>query len=249
MTSVACDVPAASMFAPAVVILDETASGGGLLLLGPEPASLTEWDLLLSASGFNVTRVVRCLAQAMDEAVRAKISAATHIVPIHDIVAESIVPHVASTCDFIEAALQQSRSCFVHCSAGVSRSVSIVLAFLIVKKGMPLAAAYAHVRERRPCARPNYAFMEQLAQLELRGRGENEMLSSASSLSVDEYVFEGFLSRFKSLLGAAELRALFVAHKMPRNPALMQRYVFEYRAAREAAVAAVAEKDEVDVAK
>ena len=43
----------------------------------------------------------------------------------------------------------------VHCVLGVSRSTSLVLAYLMKYKNMSLKSAFEFVSSRRPCVRPN----------------------------------------------------------------------------------------------
>jgi protein-tyrosine phosphatase len=50
----------------------------------------------------------------------------------------------------------------VHCLAGVSRSVSLSIAFLIKHKGMAYKEAYALIKGRRKIIHPNDGFIEQL---------------------------------------------------------------------------------------
>jgi len=53
----------------------------------------------------------------------------------------------------------------VHCMAGISRSSTIVIAYLIVRRGWSFEKAYEHVRTARPTIRPNDGFMQQLKEL------------------------------------------------------------------------------------
>jgi len=57
----------------------------------------------------------------------------------------------------------------VHCVAGVSRSASVCLAYL-VKQYCSLLEAWRHLRTVRPWVRPNYAFMQQLVDWEAKVR-------------------------------------------------------------------------------
>lgn len=50
----------------------------------------------------------------------------------------------------------------VHCAAGISRSVCLVIAYLIKVHKMTPEAALAKVREKRPWAGPNQGFTQQL---------------------------------------------------------------------------------------
>jgi hypothetical protein len=54
----------------------------------------------------------------------------------------------------------------VHCLAGVSRSVSLVLAYLVKHCGMAYRQAYDLVKARRKIIHPNDGFIEQLKRFE-----------------------------------------------------------------------------------
>ncbi|KAL7056937.1 hypothetical protein AAHC03_019238 [Spirometra sp. Aus1] len=71
----------------------------------------------------------------------------------------------------------------VHCMAGISRSASLVLAYLIRHQNMSLADAYDLVRAVRPFIQPNAGFWRQLISYEETVRGSRSMriLSDATS--------------------------------------------------------------------
>ncbi|KAM5569281.1 dual specificity protein phosphatase 1-like [Rosa sericea] len=71
---------------------------------------------------------------------------------------------------------KRSGGVLVHCFVGKSRSVTIVLAYLMKKHGMSLSEALEHVRSRRPQASPNAGFMSQLQDFErsLHANEENK---------------------------------------------------------------------------
>ena len=54
----------------------------------------------------------------------------------------------------------------VHCSAGISRSPSLVVAYLMKSRGMPLKAALGQVVRARPQVSPNPGFLSQLKALD-----------------------------------------------------------------------------------
>jgi protein-tyrosine phosphatase len=51
---------------------------------------------------------------------------------------------------------------FVHCAAGMSRSATVVIAYLMWKKQMLLNEAINFVKKKRPIISPNLNFMRQL---------------------------------------------------------------------------------------
>jgi len=77
---------------------------------------------------------------------------------------------------FIEAALrtpakgEPANVVVVHCHSGVSRSTTLVMAFLMSRHGLGLQEALRVVRDARPCVRPNEGFERQLARHEMRLR-------------------------------------------------------------------------------
>ncbi|KPP67050.1 hypothetical protein Z043_114411 [Scleropages formosus] len=68
--------------------------------------------------------------------------------------------------EFIEEAHQSGRGVLVHCQAGVSRSATIVIAYLMKHTRMTMMDAYKYVRSRRPVVSPNLNFMGQLLEFE-----------------------------------------------------------------------------------
>jgi hypothetical protein len=67
--------------------------------------------------------------------------------------------------------VHEQRSVVVHCAMGVSRSASVVIAFLIRHRGMSLVDALALVRARRFVAYPNKGFLRSLRAFESQCRG------------------------------------------------------------------------------
>lgn len=58
----------------------------------------------------------------------------------------------------------------VHCMAGISRSATIVIAYLMKERGMNYADAYNYVKERRRIIHPNGGFKRQLREYELKSK-------------------------------------------------------------------------------
>ncbi|CAL8248645.1 unnamed protein product [Merluccius merluccius] len=68
----------------------------------------------------------------------------------------------------------------VHCNAGVSRSATLCIAYLMKHQDRTLREAHAWLRRCRPMARPNNGFWRQLIayEAELRGCASVRMISS-----------------------------------------------------------------------
>lgn len=69
------------------------------------------------------------------------------------------------TSEFIGLTLNTGGVVLVHCNAGVSRSASVIIAYLIMKKGMSFDEAFKLVKDKRPAIQPNSGFLEQLRKL------------------------------------------------------------------------------------
>jgi len=81
-------------------------------------------------------------------------------------------PHLEGACNFIGSALQGGSNVLVHCQQGVSRSSSVVIAYLIHNLGMSYDQAFALVKKRRPCIRPNTGFVSVLRAWEGKWRAQ-----------------------------------------------------------------------------
>lgn len=90
-----------------------------------------------------------------------------------DILDQSTVdirPHLEAACAHIDKTLKSGRSVLVHCQQGVSRSASIVIAYLIRNHGMTFDAAQAFVKHKRACIKPNSGFVKALQEWEASWR-------------------------------------------------------------------------------
>ncbi|CAN0395569.1 unnamed protein product, partial [Phaeothamnion confervicola] len=81
---------------------------------------------------------------------------------------QPLAPHRAAAVGFLRHVEALGGRALVHCVAGCSRSVSLVLMHLMEAHGMWLRDALAHVRLHRPVACPNEGFRFELAMLEVR---------------------------------------------------------------------------------
>ncbi|XP_053722261.1 dual specificity phosphatase 29-like [Synchiropus splendidus] len=75
-------------------------------------------------------------------------------------------PFFSGTTEFINDALKENGTVLVHCARGISRSATLVLAFLMIKEHLTLLEAVQTVRRHRNIL-PNAGFLEQLQELDL----------------------------------------------------------------------------------
>jgi hypothetical protein len=66
-----------------------------------------------------------------------------------------VCPSPPQAKEWIDAALASGGAVLVHCHEGKSRSVTLLLAYLMMSSGFTLAAALAHMRRLHPKASPN----------------------------------------------------------------------------------------------
>lgn len=94
------------------------------------------------------------------------IDSSTHLYfNVEDSPKQSLVDVFPRANRFLLECQQKNQRVLVHCSAGISRSSSIVIAFLMCHHNMTLKEAYTFVQHKRPVISPNLGFMRQLSQL------------------------------------------------------------------------------------
>ncbi|VDP50583.1 unnamed protein product, partial [Soboliphyme baturini] len=87
-------------------------------------------------------------------------------IPVMDSNSEKIISHFERAFHFLDKALKTGANVLVHCLAGVSRSPTFVIAYIMRERGLSVEEAYRFVKECRPCIAPNFNFLGQLMQYE-----------------------------------------------------------------------------------
>ncbi|RUS85366.1 hypothetical protein EGW08_006851 [Elysia chlorotica] len=90
---------------------------------------------------------------------------AFHGIPAMDVITFKLLPYLRPAAEFINKALADGGKVYVHCQQGVSRSATVVLAFLMLHRDMNLLDAVKLVRSKREIF-PNDGFLKQLCILQ-----------------------------------------------------------------------------------
>ena len=69
---------------------------------------------------------------------------------------------------FISQHINNKKVVFVHCAAGISRSASMVIAYLIYKRNISFEEAYTICKNGRPFISPNLRFVDELKKFAAR---------------------------------------------------------------------------------
>lgn len=81
---------------------------------------------------------------------------------LDDVPSQTLYHVLEKSFNFILEAIGKGGTVFVHCAAGISRSVSIVIYFIMKSKEVPFEKALEYVKNKRPIANPNQGFTLQL---------------------------------------------------------------------------------------
>jgi hypothetical protein len=93
-------------------------------------------------------------------------------IPVNDHPNVDISVYFENVCEYIskERRLDPNLKILVHCHAGISRSPTIVIAYLIYAENMTFTDAYNYIAKRRAFIRPNNGFVKQLKIFETKFR-------------------------------------------------------------------------------
>ena len=122
--------------------------------------------------------------------------------PIYDVPTENIGKHFDETANTIQLTKENGSNTLVHCALGISRSVTICLAYLVKYGKMTLRSAYFMLKEKRPIIRPNEGFWKQLIAFEtsISGKATVKMIYYPMGSTPDVYktLARSNVQRFKA---------------------------------------------------
>ncbi|KAI7748878.1 hypothetical protein M8C21_032799, partial [Ambrosia artemisiifolia] len=90
---------------------------------------------------------------------------------LQDNPSEDITSILYDVFDYFEDVREQNGRVFVHCCQGVSRSTSLVIAYIMWREGQSFETAFQRVKAARGVTNPNMGFASQLLQCQKRVHG------------------------------------------------------------------------------
>lgn len=113
-----------------------------------------------------ITHILNCVGFVCPEYFRADFVYRT--LWLQDSPSEDITSILYDVFDYFEDVREQGGRVFVHCCQGVSRSTSLVIAYLMWREGQSFDDAFQYVKAARGIADPNMGFACQLLQCQKR---------------------------------------------------------------------------------
>ena len=117
----------------------------------------------------NITRVL-IIGRQIEHFFESDSRFTYHQIPVNDETTENIRQYFEECFAFIEQRLDDNGetdgNLLVHCVAGMSRSPTIVVAYLMRKYSLPLTDALNFVKHKRSIVNPNPGFLRQLKKYE-----------------------------------------------------------------------------------
>ena len=142
---------------------------GGFLFLSSETSADNKGEM----SARSISAVVNCIARLRSDADRAYFAATVGhpVEAICDIDAEDdedyplLASHLAEFIVFVEQQRAAKRRVLVHCHAGINRSATLCIAYMMKQLRWPLSVAVQHSFLARPLILSNDGFLLQLIAL------------------------------------------------------------------------------------
>lgn len=87
-------------------------------------------------------------------------------IPASDSAQQNLKQYFEEAIEYIDDARQNGACVLIHCHAGVSRSATITIAYILKHTKMAMSDAYKYVKGKRSIICPNFNFMGQLLEFE-----------------------------------------------------------------------------------
>lgn len=106
-------------------------------------------------------------------------------IPVNDSHTDRLLPYFQEAFRFLDE-VRTSQSCvLVHCLAGISRSPTLVIAYIMHYLALTTDDAYRFVKEKRPSISPNFNFLGQLVEFESLCHQLNDRIKQSTPKLLD----------------------------------------------------------------
>jgi len=168
------------------------------LYLGPYYAAELDLDLLKQKQITHILNVT-CEIETIH-----KNNLKTLQISIDDAPNVAIDEHFTEALTFIKGCLEEKGCILVHCQAGVSRSSTMVLSFLLEHLRMNLSQSLTYLKKRRNVISPNMGFIRRLHTFELS-------LFGTSDFAMADYCAD-WIYDFLPVRSKDEIKQLLITH-------------------------------------
>ncbi|VDM35305.1 unnamed protein product [Hydatigera taeniaeformis] len=107
-------------------------------------------------------------------------------IPVDDNSTADLMPYFKPAINFIDEAMRSGGRVLVHCQAGVSRSPSLVLAYLVAHSSLTVLEAFALVNHLRSAIGPSFHFLGQVERFRVSFRLDNKYHSATSPIPAED---------------------------------------------------------------
>lgn len=111
--------------------------------------------------------------------------------------------------DYLENLVNSDFRIYINCRFGVSRSITLCIAYFMIKKNMTFTEAYLYTKKMRKKANPNYGFIWQLIKLHIEKHPLEKIILQMIDILPDY---------FKNTYISYEMKKEFVELYIQENP-------------------------------
>jgi protein-tyrosine phosphatase len=108
---------------------------------------------------------IKAIVSAVNRGIPYEATLSVHSLNLRDIEEEEVRFTFFPAFRFIEQERRKG-NVLIHCAAGISRSATLLLAYMMNKYRTTLDDALSHALRRRPCLQPNKGFLLQLRKFQ-----------------------------------------------------------------------------------
>ncbi len=127
---------------------------------------ITDYAILKSKEFMDYVQPTHILNCAEELSPSYIVPVKTYKIPLIDDEDILALSQICDGVEFLKSCVKEGSIVVVHCKAGISRSATVILAYLITQRGMSFEAVYALLQKARPIIRPNDYYLYLLKELD-----------------------------------------------------------------------------------